>query len=134
MQIVVGAGIEYLTMLLTELFDRDKVFAVENPGYKKISAILRNNNRKINYIDVDENGLCTDCLKQTDSDVVYVTPSHQFPTGAVMPVWRRMELLSWAEEGEDRYIIEDDYNSEFNFSIKPVPQCRDLQAVIKSCI
>lgn len=64
MQIVVGAGIEYLTMLLTELFDRDKVFAVENPGYKKISAILRNNNRKINYIDVDENGLCTDCLKQ----------------------------------------------------------------------
>ena len=126
MQIVVGAGIEYLTMLLTELFDRDKVFAVENPGYKKISAILRNNNRKINYIDVDENGLCTDCLKQTDSDIVYVTPSHQFPTGAVMPVWRRMELLSWAEEGEDRYIIEDDYNSEFNFSIKPVPAMQGL--------
>ena len=61
------------TMLLYRTFDRDKVFAVENPGYKKISAILRNNNRKINYIDVDENGLCMDCLKQTDSDIVYVT-------------------------------------------------------------
>lgn len=125
-QIVVGAGIEYLTMLLTELFDRKSVFAVENPGYRKITAILKNNNRKINYIDVDEHGLCIDKLKETNSDIVYVTPSHQFPTGAVMPIGRRMELLSWAEESDRRYIIEDDYNSEFNFSVKPVPAMQGL--------
>lgn len=125
-QIVVGAGIEYLTMLLTELFDRKSVFAVENPGYKKITAIFTNNNRKINYIDVDEHGLCIDKLKETNSDIVYVTPSHQFPTGAVMTIGRRMELLSWAEESDKRYIIEDDYNSEFNFSVKPVPAMQGL--------
>ncbi|MCD8180640.1 MAG: PLP-dependent aminotransferase family protein [Firmicutes bacterium] len=125
-QIVVGAGIEYLTMLLTELFDEKSVFALENPGYRKINAILKNNNRRINYIDVDETGLRTDKLKESDSDIVYVTPSHQFPTGAVMSVGRRTELLSWAEEKDGRYIIEDDYNSEFNFSVKPVPAMQGL--------
>lgn len=125
-QIIVGAGMEYLTMLLTELFDSKSVFAIENPGYKKTDAILRNSRRKINYIDVDERGLCIDKLKETNSDIVYVTPSHQFPTGAVMSVGRRMELLRWADEADERYIIEDDYNSEFNFSVKPIPAMQGL--------
>ncbi len=125
-QIVVGAGIEYLTMLLTELFDRKSVFAVENPGYKKAETIFKNNNRRVNYISVDKYGLCVDELKKTDTDIVYVTPSHQFPTGAVMPVGRRMELISWAKEKDSRYIIEDDYNSEFNFSIKPIPAMQGM--------
>ncbi len=127
-QIIVGAGIEYLTMLLAELFANDAVFALENPGYGKINTILRNNGKKINYIDVDENGLMTDDLKKTKSDIVYVTPSHQFPTGAVMPVGRRMELIKWAEEDSNRYIIEDDYNGEFNFSVKPIPAMQGLSA------
>ncbi len=128
-QIVVGAGIEYLTMLLSELFDKKSVFAVENPGYGKINAILKNGSRSVNYIDVDESGMRIDRLKETNSDIAYVTPSHQFPTGAVMPIGRRGELLAWAEEREERYIIEDDYNSEFNFSVKPVPA---MQGMAKS--
>lgn len=127
-QIIVGAGIEYLTMLLSELFDRDEVFALENPGYGKINTILKNNGRKINYIDVDENGLCVDALKKSNSDIVYTTPSHQFPTGAVMPVGRRLELIRWSEEGEGRYIIEDDYNGEFNFSVRPIPAMQGLSS------
>lgn len=127
-QIIVGAGIEYLTMLLVELFQNEAVFALENPGYGKINTILKNNGKKINYIDVDENGLMIDDLKKTASDIVYVTPSHQFPTGAVMPVGRRMELIKWAEEESGRYIIEDDYNGEFNFSVKPIPAMQGLSA------
>lgn len=127
-QIIVGAGIEYLTMLLTELFKNDAVFALENPGYGKINTILKNNGKKINYIDVDENGLMTYNLKKTNSEIVYVTPSHQFPTGAVMPVGRRMELIKWAEADRERYIIEDDYNGEFNFSVKPIPAMQGLSS------
>lgn len=125
-QIIVGAGIEYLTMLLAELFENRAVFALENPGYGKVNTILKNNNKGINYIGVDENGLSVDELKKTDSDIVYVTPSHQFPTGAVMPVGRRMELIKWAQERKGRYIIEDDYNGEFNFSVKPIPAMQGL--------
>lgn len=127
-QIIVGAGIEYLTMLLAELFENNAVFALENPGYGKVNTILRNNNKKINYIGVDENGLSIDELKKTTSDIVYVTPSHQFPTGAVMPVGRRTELIRWAQEREGRYIIEDDYNGEFNFSVKPIPAMQGLSS------
>ena len=125
-QIVIGAGVEYLTMLLTQIFDDKKVYAVENPGYIKTEVILKNNGRKVNYVDVDKYGLRIDKLRETNSEIVYVTPSHQFPTGAVMPVGRRMELVSWAEEKEGRYIIEDDYNSEFNFSVKPIPAMQGL--------
>lgn len=127
-QVIVGAGIEYLTMLLAELFENDEVFALENPGYGKINTILKNNGRKINYIDVDDNGLRVDLLKNTNSDIVYTTPSHQFPTGAVMPVGRRLELIKWSEEREGRYIIEDDYNGEFNFSVRPIPAMQGLSA------
>ena len=60
-------------------------------------------------------------LKKTGADIAYVTPSHQYPTGIVMPMKRRMELLMWANEKEGRYIIEDDYDSEFRHKGKPIP-------------
>lgn len=120
-QIIIGAGIEYLMMLLIELIDRESIYAVENPGYGKISAILTNSGRRIKHISVNKDGIDIDELRKSGADIAYITPSHQFPTGAVMPVGRRMELLSWAEERKGRYIIEDDYNGEFNFSYRPIP-------------
>lgn len=119
-QVIVGAGIEYLLMLLCELLGERRVYAMENPGYGKVNRILKNNCCEINYIGLDENGISVKELKNTNSNTVYVTPSHQFPTGVIMPVSRRVELLNWADEGDSRYIIEDDYNSEFNFSKKPL--------------
>lgn len=127
-QIIVGAGIEYLTMILVEILGRNTVFAVENPGYRKTCDIIKNSGNRVNYINVDNDGMIVDELKDSDSDVVCITPSHQFPTGAIMPVGRRLELISWANEAENRYIIEDDYNSEFNFSVKPVPAVQGLVA------
>lgn len=119
-QVIVGAGIEYLLMIIMELLGEKRVYAMENPGYGKINTLLKNNGLGVRYIELDENGISVKKLCKTDAEIVYITPSHQFPTGIVMPVDRRIELLKWAKEKKGRYIIEDDYNSEFNFSKKPV--------------
>lgn len=70
---------------------------------------------------MDDSGMSARGLYESGADVAYVMPSHQYPTGIVMPIGRRMELLKWAGEGEGRYLIEDDYDSEFRFKGKPVP-------------
>ena len=124
-QIVIGAGLEYLIMLLAQLSRESSIIAIEDPGYKKAAMIFKNGGREVRYIGVDSGGLRVDELEKSGSSIVYVTPSHQFPTGFVMPADRRAELLAWADGSEGRYIIEDDYNSEFNFSKRPV---RAMQA------
>ena len=75
-QIIVGAGIEYLLGLVTEILGKKSVFAVENPGYMKTFHIIKNNGKKINCIGMDENGILTKELQNSDSNVVYITPSH----------------------------------------------------------
>lgn len=119
-QVIVGAGIEYLLMLLCELLGSGRRCAVEDPGYGKIDLILRNGGFGVNYVPLDEGGISAEELSKTDSDTVYVTPSHQFPTGAVMPIDRRVRLLKWAEAADGRYIIEDDFSCEFNYSKRPI--------------
>ncbi len=123
--IVIGAGIEYLLTLLTHIL-KNKIYAIENPGYTKAEQILKNSANAVNYIPVDNGGMSIDYLRHTNSDIVYLTPSHQFPTGVVMPVGRRLELINWATQKEGRYIIEDDYNGEFNFGVKPTPAIQGL--------
>lgn len=119
-QIVVGAGSEYLLILISGMLGRRNI-AMESPTYKQAYHILSNMEHTINMVPMDEAGLRTDYLKKSDSDVAYVMPSHQFPLGIVMPLKRRMELLAWAAEREERYIIEDDYDSEFRYKGKPIP-------------
>ena len=119
-QIVVGAGTEMLYGFVVYLLGNEKVYAVENPGYKKIAQIFEMNGARTEHIPIDKNGLNIEALKKINASVVHVTPSHHFPTGIVMPVKRRMELLFWAQEKNDRYIIEDDYDSEFRFTGKPI--------------
>ena len=124
-QIVIGAGMEYLLTLLSIIL-KGKIYAVENPGYGKAEQIFRNNSGKICYIPLDENGMKIDELTKCNADIAYITPSHQFPTGTVMPIGRRLELLKWASSGNSRYLIEDDYNGEFNFTAKPIPAIQGL--------
>ncbi len=123
--IVIGAGIEYLLTLLTHIL-KGKIYAVENPGYSKAEQILKNSANAVNYIPVDNGGMSIDYLNHTNSDIVYLTPSHQFPTGVVMPIGRRLDLIRWATQKAGRYIIEDDYNGEFNFGTKPIPAIQGL--------
>jgi GntR family transcriptional regulator/MocR family aminotransferase len=124
-QIVLGAGTEYLIGLITELLS-DTSFALENPGYRKAMRILYSRRMDWYPVPVDDDGIRVDSLKQTAASTVFVTPSNHFPTGAVMGIGRRAQLLQWALEKEGRYIIEDDFDSEFRFVLKPIPSLHSL--------
>lgn len=78
---------------------------------------------------MDESGMTVSGLRQSDATAAYVMPSHQYPTGVLMPIGRRLELLKWANEAPGRYLIEDDYDSEFRYKGKPIPslQASDTQ-------
>ena len=127
-QIVVGAGAEYLYGLIVQLLGRDKIYALEDPGYYKTALIYRKNGVACEYVEVDEKGMSVDSLRQSRARAAHVSPSHQFPCGGTMPLPRRTELLGWAMERPDRYLIEDDYDSEFRFSGRPVPALQSIDA------
>ena len=120
-QIIVGAGTEFLYSLLVQLLGRDKVYAVEDPGYRKIAAVYQSGGVALRTLPLDGSGLSADALRRSDANVVHISPSHHYPTGIVMPISRRQELLRWAGEREGRYILEDDYDSEFRFVGRPIP-------------
>ncbi len=125
-QIVVGAGTEYMYSLLIQLLGRDKVYCVEDPGYAKIARIYASNNVKCCYADMDNEGIKPDAVRQCNADIVHISPTHHYPTGITMPVSRRFELLAWANEQSDRYIIEDDYDSEFRMTGKTIPTMKSI--------
>ncbi len=125
-QIVVGAGSEYLTGLLVQLLGREGLYAVEDPGYAKTHRILTSNGARVTPLPLDEQGLRVDALEASGARVVHVTPSHHFPLGIIMPVPRRRALLNWAAAQPGRYILEDDYDSEFRFSGRPIPALQSL--------
>lgn len=119
-QIVIGSGTEYLYSLLVKLFDSNLLYAVENPGYKKIAQVLKTNGVNCVPCGMDNFGIKIEDLENSKANVVHLSPSHHFPTGIVMPVRRRQEILAWANKAENRFIIEDDYDSEFRFLGKPL--------------
>ncbi len=125
-QIIVGAGLEYLLMLLNVLFDADSIFAMENPGYPKVYQAISNCGRTVVPVPVTNTGIDIAALARSGADLVYVTPSHQFPTGVVMPIGRRQELLRWAGEKDGRFIIEDDYDSQLKYTGKPIPSLQGI--------
>ena len=120
-QIIIGAGNEYLLMLLSQIIGRDAVIAMENPTYRQAYRVLSGVGHKVLPVGIDKNGFCVKELEGQDVQAAYVMPSHQYPTGIVMPVKRRQELLSWASEKEERYIIEDDYDCEFRYRSRSIP-------------
>lgn len=127
-QIIVGAGTEYLYNIIIQLLGQDKVYAVEDPGYQKITHIYEANNVACVHIPLDECGINTNALHSSGADILHLSPSHHFPTGIVTPVSRRYELLSWAAASGNRYIIEDDYDSEFRLVGKPIPALQSIDA------
>ena len=126
-QIVIGSGTEALYTMLIQLLGRQSVYAVENPGYKKVARIFEINGASFIPIDIKKEGINIKDLENSCANVIHVSPSHHFPTGIVMPVRFRGELLDWATKEKNRYIIEDDYDSEFRFNGKPLEtlQCAD---------
>ena len=119
-QIIIGAGTDFLLMLLEKILGRHVPIAMENPTYGRAYRVFRSFAYEIKTIPMDENGMSVKELKKSGARVAYVMPSHQYPTGVVMPIGRRLELLKWAEQAEDRFLIEDDYDSEFRYKGKPI--------------
>ncbi len=130
-QIVIGAGTEYLYGMLIQLLGRDKRYAVEDPGYQKITRIYQANQVDCCHIPMDDNGVDMNALEKSAADILHISPSHHFPTGIVTPISRRYELLSWASKSGDRYIIEDDYDSEFRLVGKPIPSLQGIDVADK---
>lgn len=120
-QIIVGAGNDYLLMLLTAILGNERKVALENPTYTQAYRLFDRFSYQVCTVDMDEKGMRVDRLQESGAQIAFVMPSHQFPLGTVMPISRRMEILRWAEEEEGRYIIEDDYDSEFRYKGKPIP-------------
>ncbi len=125
-QIIIGAGTEYLYSLIIQLLGRDKKYAVENPGYQKITKIYQANGVACIPIPLDKHGIIMDALETSGADILHISPTHHFPTGIVTPISRRYELLTWAANLESRYIIEDDYDSEFRLQGKPIPSLQSI--------
>lgn len=130
-QIIVGAGTEYLYGLIIQLLGQDKTYAIEDPGYQKISKIYDANKVKSVHIGMDESGIDIKTLESSGADILHISPSHHFPTGIVTPISRRYEILSWASKSPDRYIIEDDYDSEFRLLGKPIPSLQSIDVLDK---
>lgn len=121
-QIIIAAGTECIVSLLVQLLGQNIIYAVENPGYKKIKTLFTLNGVKCIPINIDSNGIICSLLEENQISVVHASMSHHFPTGIVTPSRRRQEILNWAttKSNQKRYIIEDDYDSEFRFVGKPL--------------
>lgn len=125
-QIIVGAGTEYLHNLLIQLLGNDLVYGVEDPGYHKIARIYESMKVRYEPVPLDQDGVSVQELEKRSVDIIHTSPSHHFPTGTVMPVSRRYELLGWAAKSDHHYIIEDDYDSELRLGGKPFPTLQSI--------
>ncbi len=130
-QIIIGAGTEYLYGLLIQLLGFDKHYGVEDPSYNKIYKVYNGHRVQCRYISMDKYGVIPEELEKNEIDVIHISPSHHYPTGIVMPINRRMELLGWAANKEERYIIEDDYDTEFRMTGKAIPAMQNIDHLEK---
>ena len=125
-QIILGAGTEYLYGLLIQLLGRNKIYALEDPGYQTIRKIYESYEVNIVTLPLDNDGINIDKLNKSNANILHISPSHHFPTGIVTPIKRRSEILKWASAQDNRYIIEDDYDSEFRLVGKPIPTLQSI--------
>ena len=130
-QIIIGAGTENLYEILIKLFGTDKTFCIEKPGYTKIRKVYEINKVEYVFANLDENGINIQELRNSKAQIAHISPNHHFPTGITMPASRRYEILSWANEKKDRYIIEDAYDSEFRQNGNPIPTLQSIDAFEK---
>lgn len=123
-EILITMGAQNALFLLTQLLVRSKTkVALEDPGYPDLRNMFELRSEDVRLIPVDEEGICVDQLG--DADIVFVTPSHQFPTNITMSLRRRRALLEWANKN-DALIIEDDYEYETNYQGEPTPALKHL--------
>lgn len=126
--VVIGAGAQVLYVLIAQLLGRGRTIAVEDPGYPKLASIYSACGAPVRFIPLDHDGMDARTLRGSDAVIAHIMPSHQFPTGRVTSIARRYELLSWASQAPDRFIVEDDYDREFRLSGMPIPPLASIDA------
>lgn len=124
-RIVIGAGEDYLLMLLRQILGRRQT-AMEEVSYVRGREIFKRLGNSVLPIPMDENGMVPEHLRKSKASLVFLMPGRQYPCGLTMPAGRRGELLAWAEEEDDRFLIEDDYDSEFRYRGRPVPSLQGM--------
>jgi GntR family transcriptional regulator/MocR family aminotransferase len=117
-QIIIGSGSEYLYGLIVELLGRDRIFAIESPSYKKIEQVYRATEIRYDPLPLTQAGIDSEALSGTCADVLHTTPYRSYPSGVTATASKRHEYIRWASEN-GRYIIEDDFESEFSVFAKP---------------
>lgn len=123
--IIIGAGNEYLEILLAQILGSDKCILMENPGYPQAYHTFCNMGYRVKNVPAG-NGMRIENISRIQPDLIYMMPSHQFPLGTVMPLGQRLELLKWASEEKERYLIEDDHDSEYRYRGKPIPSLQSI--------
>ncbi|MDO4486731.1 MAG: PLP-dependent aminotransferase family protein [Bacillota bacterium] len=126
-QVIITCGQQHSMEIIANMFDESprKTFAMEDPGYDGIREVFLNHKFRMEYIPVNDDGICMNNVYSLETDLLYVTPSHQFPTGAVLSIGKRKELLNWAES-TNTFLIEDDYDSELRYYTNPIPAMQSL--------
>lgn len=125
-QVIVGAGVQYLLGMLIGIIKEDyNTVAIEKPGFKKAEFVFEDYMFNIRHIEITDDGFPINELRKSDAEVIYISPSHQYPLGTIMPVNKRMELLDWAYK-KNALIIEDDYDSLIRYGGAPIPSLQGL--------
>ena len=117
-QIIIGSGSEYLYSLIVELLGRNKIYAIESPSYKKIQQVYEATEITYESLPLTNSGIKSKALSDSKADVLHTTPYRSYPSGVTASASKRHEYIRWAEKN-GRYIIEDDFESEFSVSSKP---------------
>ena len=121
---IIGAGTDFLYNLLIQLLGSNMRYGLEDPGYDKIHNIYKAAGATTIAVPMDHDGVIPGALGNIQA--LHLCASHHFPSGIITPLGRRQELLQWAYAAPDRWIIEDDYDSEFRFNARPM---RAMQAL-----
>ena len=125
-QILLGPGTDSLLRTLGSLLPESCTFVVEDPAYHRAYAHFSRMGHRVIPARMDDRGVMVEPLRALDSAVVYTAPSHQYPLGFAMPMGRRTALLAWAAAGGFRYVVEDDYDSEFRYDARPLPSLQSI--------
>lgn len=117
-QIIIGSGSEYLYGLIVELLGRNQKYAIESPSYKKIEQVYQACDVTYDVLPLGNDGIESSDLWKSNADILHVSPYRSFPSGVSASASKKHEYIHWANKN-NRYIVEDDFESEFSVSKKP---------------
>ena len=128
--IIIGSGAEQLYETVVKILGRDKIYGIENPSYSKIEAVYKGYGAKIEKLKMGNDGIESKALKNCKINVLHVTPFKSYPTDITTSINKKYEYLNWA--GNGKYVVEDDFNSEFFKPGQPVETLYSIDK--KGCV